>query len=271
MPSGGEREALVAADHNAEMIGHIARYPRLRDRSIFVGDPDDVIDERFGPDLPHIRDWTEQHYDFAGYVTGSAPLTAGAGVGGGAEGGAEGGSSRAALRASLGYRAGERVCVVTVGGSGVGGDLLRLVAAAFPSAARRVPGLRMIMVTGPRIDPAAVTAPAGLEVLPYVPSLDRHLAACDLAVVQGGLTTCMELTAANRPFIYVPLRNHFEQQFHVTHRLRRHGAGRRMDYDTLTPDTLAAAIAEEIDRPVAYHPVPSDGAARAAALLADLF
>ncbi len=144
------------------------------------------------------------------------------------------------------------------------------MAAAFPEAARRVPGLRMILVAGPRIDPSTVRAAAGLEVLPYVPSLDRHLAACDLAVVQGGLTTCMELTAAGRPFIYVPLRHHFEQQFHVTYRLRRHGAGRRMDYDTLTPDTLATAIAEEIDRPVTYRPVPADGAARAAAMLAEL-
>ncbi|MGI5176550.1 alpha/beta fold hydrolase [Dactylosporangium sp. CA-152071] len=254
MPSGGEREALVAADYNAEMIGHIDRYPRLRDRSIFVGDPGDVIDEPFGPGLPRIKDWTTEHYDFAGYVTGTVA-----------------GEARSAVRASLGYRPGERVCVVTVGGSGVGGHLLRLVAAAFPEAARRVPGLRMILVAGPRIDPATVAAPPGLDVLPYVPGLDRHLAACDLAVVQGGLTTCMELTAAGRPFIYVPLRNHFEQQFHVTHRLRRHGAGRRMDYDTLTPDSLAAAIAEEIDRPVAYRAVPADGAARAAALLAELF
>jgi UDP-N-acetylglucosamine:LPS N-acetylglucosamine transferase len=80
----------------------------------------------------------------------------------------------------------------------------------------------------------------------------------------------MELTATGRPFIYVPLRHHFEQNFHVAHRLRRHRAGRRMDYDDLTPDSLAAAIAEEIGRPVDYHSVPTDGATRAARLLADL-
>ena len=45
--------------------------------------------------------------------------------------------------------------------------------------------------------------------------LYRHLAACDLAVVQGGLTTTMELTAVGRPFLYFPLANHFEQQLHV--------------------------------------------------------
>jgi predicted glycosyltransferase len=238
------------------MIEQIARFPRVRDRSIFVGNADDVVPEDFGPDMPAIRDWTEQHFDFAGYVTGFDPDTV---------------ADRDALRAELGYEPGEPVCVVSVGGSGVGTHLLRRVIDAYPEAARHVPGLRMIVVTGPRIDPGMLPAPSGrLEVRPYIPDLHRHLAACDLAVVQGGLTTCMELTATRRPFIYVPLRHHFEQNFHVAHRLRRHQAGRRLDYDDLTPDALAAAIAEEIGRDVEYRPVDSDGAARAAAMLATL-
>jgi len=97
-----------------------------------------------------------------------------------------------------------------------------------------------------------------------------HLAACDLAVVQGGLTTAMELTAARRPFLYFPLRHHFEQNFHVRHRLARYHAGRYMDYDSAGPTDIAAAIAGEIGRDVSYRPVATDGAARAAALLADL-
>ena len=67
---------------------------------------------------------------------------------------------------------------------------------------------------------------------PSSPSSTEHLAACDLAVVQGGLTTTMELAAARRPFLYFPLRNHFEQNRHVRHRLERYGAGRYMDYAT---------------------------------------
>jgi len=160
--------------------------------------------------------------------------------------------------------------VVTVGGSGVGQHLLRSVVGAFPEAARLVPGLRMVVVTGPRIDPASLKTAEGLEIRAFVPDLYRHLAASDLAIVQGGLTTCMELTASGRPFIYIPLRHHFEQQFHVAHRLRRHNAGRRLDYHELNADVLAAAIAEEIGREVSYRPVDSGGAARAAALLAEL-
>ncbi|MFZ0385279.1 MAG: hypothetical protein WAL22_06440 [Solirubrobacteraceae bacterium] len=50
----------------------------------------------------------------------------------------------------------------------------------------------------------------------------------------------------------------------------RYRAGRRMDYDESSPSTIAAAIAEEIGRDVDYLPVASDGAARAAALIAEL-
>jgi UDP-N-acetylglucosamine:LPS N-acetylglucosamine transferase len=80
----------------------------------------------------------------------------------------------------------------------------------------------------------------------------------------------MELTANRRPFLYFPLRHHFEQNFHVRHRLERYGAGRRMDYDHATPEVIAEAIAAEIARPVAYRHVESDGAARAASRIAEL-
>jgi predicted glycosyltransferase len=255
MPDGGDREARLTADYNAEMIAQIARYPRVRDRAIFVGDPEDIVPDQFGPSLPTIRDWTEQHYAFAGYVTGFDPA---------------GTADRAGLRAELGYQPDEQVCLVTVGGSGVGRDLLRKVVAAYPAAARKVPGLRMVVVAGPRIDPAMLPAHPGLEVHAYVPRLYRHLAACDLAVVQGGLTTCMELTATGRPFIYVPLRHHFEQNFHVAHRLERYRAGTRLDYAEADPDRLAELIAAKIGQPVDYRPVDTGGAARAADLLAEL-
>jgi len=256
MAAGGDREAFLTADYNAEMIEHVERFPRIRDRAIFVGEPDDIVPDDFGPSLPSIRDWTERHYDFSGYITGfdPTPLI----------------ERREALREELGYRPNERVVIVTVGGSGVGESLLRRVIASYPEAARRVNGLRMIAVAGPRIDPTSLGAAPGVEIHAFVPDLYKHLAASDLAVVQGGLTTTMELAAARRPFLYFPLRNHFEQNRHVRHRLDRYGAGRFMDYDASPPEVIAAAIAEEIDRPVTYRPVESDGAARAAALIAPL-
>ena len=161
--------------------------------------------------------------------------------------------------------------IVTVGGSGVGEALLRRVVAAYPEAARRVNGLRMIAVAGPRIDPASLEAPPGVEVRAFVPDLYRHLVACDLAVVQGGLTTTMELVAAGRPFLYFPLRKPFRAAAPrpaPPRTLRRRPAA--WSTTQSTPDEIAAAIAEEIDRPVTSRPVEIDGAARAAALIAEL-
>src|SRR5882672_9534330 len=232
------------------MIAQIKRYPRVRDRALFVGDPADIVPDRFGPGLPEIRAWTEENFRFAGYVTGFDPAAF---------------ADRAALRTTLGYRPDEQVCIVTVGGSGVGRSLLERVIAAFPEAKRQLPALRMVVVAGPRIDPASLAAAPreGLELRPYVDQLYRHLAACDVAVVQGGLTTTMELAANRRPFIYFPLRHHFEQTFHVAHRLDRFGAGRRMDFENARPEEIARAIVEEIARPVTNAAVGGGGAAQA--------
>jgi pimeloyl-ACP methyl ester carboxylesterase/predicted glycosyltransferase len=255
MDDGDAREGFLTADFNAQRIDHIAEHPEVRDLSLFVGNPDDIVPERFGPGLPMIRDWAERNYQFTGYITGFDPADLG---------------DRTKLRAELGYGDDEQVCIVTVGGSGVGADLLRRVMAAFPQAKERIPKLRMIVVAGPRINLESLPSHPGLEVVPYVHNLYRHLAACDLAVVQGGLTTSMELTANKRPFLYFPLRDHFEQNFHVRHRLERYGAGRRMVYDDSPPEQIAAAIAQEIGRDVDYRDVETDGARLAAQHIAAL-
>ena len=248
-------DAWLTADYNAEMIEQIARYPRVRDRALFVGNRDDVVDLPFGPGLPGIRDWTAEHFEFPGYILPFDPADF---------------ADRDALRARLGFRPDETVVFAAVGGSGVGHHLLRKVIAAVDQTRRLVPELRMIVVAGPRIDPASLPQRPGLEVRRFVPDLYAHFAACDLAVVQGGLSTCMELTATKRPFLYFPLRNHFEQNVHVPHRLGRYGAGTRMDYHHTDPEALAHAIADGLKRPVLYRDVETDGARRAAASIAQL-
>lgn len=255
MESGGEHERFLTRDYNAEMIEHIARFPRLRDRAVFVGRDEDVVPLPFGDGLPLIRDWVGEHFSYSGYITGFDPNEV---------------ADIDALRAELGFGRDEKVCVVTVGGSGVGAPLLRRVIEALPTARDAVPGLRMVAVTGPRIDPASFPSVEGLDVRPYVHRLYRHLAACDLAIVQGGLTTTMELAANGRPFIYVPLRNHFEQNIHVRHRLDRYRAGRCMDYDACTPEALAREMVQALKEPPRSLPVETDGAARAAAHIAGL-
>jgi pimeloyl-ACP methyl ester carboxylesterase len=263
MASGGDREALLTADYNAEMLEQVARLPRVRDRALFVGEAADIVPDTFGPGLPGIREWTQEHFDLVGYISG-VPLVPPA--------------DRAAVRAELGFGEDERVCVVAVGGTSVGTSLLRRVIAAWPEVHRDVPDLRMLVVTGPRIDPRSLTGTLpdpghvrhGLDVRAFVPDLWRHLAVCDVAVVQSGLTTTMELVANARPFVHVPLRNHFEQQIHVRHRLARYRAGHCMDYDDVRAETLVPALRRLLDEPVTSLPVRSGGARTAATALSQL-
>ena len=141
MPEGGDDEARLTADYNAEMIEQIARFPRVRDRAIFVGGPRTSSRATSATGLPAIGPWVQEHFDFSGYVL--AP-----------DAGAPARRPTAPRCArELGYRPDEVVCLVTVGGSGVGAGLLRRVIDAYPQARARVPGLRMIVVCGPRIDP----------------------------------------------------------------------------------------------------------------------
>jgi pimeloyl-ACP methyl ester carboxylesterase/predicted glycosyltransferase len=255
MAAGGEREAFLAADWNAQMVEHVARNPHVRDVSVYIGDPEDLVPEPLGPGLPTIRDWTREHFEFSGYIAGFDPTAM---------------PDREALRSELGWTREDSVCVVAAGGSAVGEPLLRRAIEAFPLAKQRVPELRMVVVAGPRIDPASLPHADRVEVLGYVHELYRALAACDVAVSHGGLSTTMELTAARRPFVYFPLRNHFEQNHHVAHRLDRHRAGRRMQFHETARAELADVLVDELEREPESLTVAAGGAERAAATIAAL-
>ncbi len=243
---------------NAEQVEHVARHPRIRDVAIFIGDPEDVPDEPFGRDLPNMRAWAREHFRFPGYVLPFDPETY---------------RDTGGLRRRLGYRDDETLVFAAAGGTAVGRHLLERIADAYPALARDLRRLRLVVVGGPRNpvgDPRDRRAGEGgaPELRGYVPDLYQHLACCDLALVQGGLSTTMELVALRRPFISFPLHNHFEQRFHVAGRLRRHGHSAQMDYREITPDGLAAAIRTRLSAPTNYRPIEGGAARRAAELIA---
>ena len=244
-----------AWDKNAENIDHLRFHPDVRDLSLMVGDEDDVLDREFGPDLPNMRQWAREHFAFSGYTYHFDPAQY---------------RDKAALRAELGFREDERVVLVSVGGTRVGRNLLRKCAEAFSLIADEVPDTRMLLVAGPRLAPDELPGGPRIDVRPFVPNLFRHHAAAHLAIVQGGLTTTMELAAVQTPFLYFPLRNHFEQNFHVARRLDRLGAGVRMDYDRTSVEELAAAMLHHLDKPVQYRAAPTGGTERAARMIANL-
>jgi pimeloyl-ACP methyl ester carboxylesterase/predicted glycosyltransferase len=255
MPEGGGREALLTADYNEEMIGHVETNPNVRDLAIFVGNLDDVVDDRLGPDLPRRKAWTEERFAFGGYILGDDVPAA---------------TEKAELRDRLGLRPDETVCVVAVGGSGVGLPLIRRILAAVPLAQARHPGLRTIVVTGPRLPADGFPPLPGVEIRGYDPELPKLLAACDIALVQGGLSTCMELVATRTPFIFFPLAHHFEQNVHVRGRLQAYGAGRMMSFGEATPESIATAMTAELEREVGWKDVERDGGMRTARMILEL-
>ena len=224
---------------------------RQNNSAIFFGEPEDVADRPFGIFLPNRRQYALKHVEFVGYPLGFDLETL---------------RDRLGLRAALGYGP-EPLVICTVGGTAVGRSLLELCGRAHPVVARHLPGLRMVLVCGPRIDPATLDVPEGAERLGLVPDLYKHLAVCDLAVVQGGGTTTLELTALRRPFLFFPIEGQSEQEVTVANRLARHGAGLRMAQRDMTPSSLADAIVANIGRAVMYRQIPVDGTGRAAKII----
>jgi UDP-N-acetylglucosamine:LPS N-acetylglucosamine transferase len=224
---------------------------RQNNAAIFFGEPEDVPNHPFGVFLPNRRRYAEDHVEFVGYPLGFDTQTV---------------RDRPHLRATLGYGP-EPLVICTVGGTAVGRSLLELCCRAYPLAAQRLPGLRMVLVCRPRIDPASLDVPQGPERHGMVPDLYKHLAVCDLAVVQGGGTTTLEVTALRRPFLFFPIEGQSEQEVTVASRLARQGAGVRMTQRDITPSSLADAIVANIGREVMSAQIPTEGARRAAQII----
>jgi pimeloyl-ACP methyl ester carboxylesterase len=249
-------ERRLISDYNAEMIEQVARFPRVRDRALYIGDYDDIVPDHFGPGLPPIREWTCEHFTATGYINSFEPVDY---------------ADALAVRTRLGYDPDRPLVLVTVGGTAVGEHLLHKAIAAWPLIQAERPDARCVAVAGPRLDPGSFPCPPGLEVRGYVTDLYEHLAVADLAIVQGGLGTTMELTLARRPFLYFPLAGHFEQVRHVAHRLAAHGAGRCVDYAQTTAESLAALAIDTLGTDTSTYRLPGAGAAqRAASLIAEL-
>jgi UDP:flavonoid glycosyltransferase YjiC (YdhE family) len=224
------------------------------DLALFIGELEDIPDRPFGFMLPNRRDWARRRCDFVGYILPFDPARY---------------SDLSTIRTQLGYGK-EPLVICSIGGTAVGRQLLDLCRNAYPILRRKIPDIRMVLVGGPRIPASSLTPAPGVEIRGYVPALYEHFAAADLAVVQGGGTTTLELTAIRRPFLYFPIEGHSEQQFVIAGRLARHRAGVRMNLSRTTPEILATTILANIGKEVVYPPITTDGSRRAAELICRL-
>jgi UDP:flavonoid glycosyltransferase YjiC (YdhE family) len=223
------------------------------DLGLFVGELEDVPDNSFGIGLPNRREYANAWYKFVGYIFPFDPSAL---------------RNQTELRKKLGYGS-EPLIVASIGGTSVGKELLELCGNSYPILQKTIPSLRMVLVTGPRIEINSLKVPMGVEVKQFIPQLYEHFAACDLAVVQGGATSTLELTALQRPFIYFPLEGHSEQAS-VARNLLRRGAGIQMSFSKTTPSLLAEKISGALGVNIAYPQIPTDGAQKAVQLIIKL-
>lgn len=257
LPEGDadDRRRYLVAAANAEMLEQVDRYPHVRDRALFLGELEDLPDRSFGDGLPGIREWARGRFTWIGPIPGFEPGDL---------------RDRAALRERLGYPSDEGVCVVTAGGTALGRELIASCLDAAPELGERIPGLRVVVAAGPRIDVSTLRAPASVELRGYVPDLHLHLAAADVAVVGGGATTALELLAAGRPFLWFPLRRHTVQRDHIAHRIMRIGGPPPDEYGEMSAPALASAIAGRLSAHVDYQLTANGSVDRAADRLAEL-
>lgn len=214
--------------------------------AIFIGEPDDVPAAPFAPGLRDRRAHAEQHYEFVGHALNFDPAEH---------------ADQAAARSRLGYAPGPLV-MCAVGGTACGEELVERCTSAFEPLRKLLPGVRMVIVAGPRLA-ASAQVPEGVSVLGYVPRLWEHFAAADVVVTQCGGTSTAEVAAMRRPFIYFPIEGHFEQE-RIASRLEARGVGTRMSLSHTSADELAQAIACHHGGQPGPPPMPLDGAKNAA-------
>lgn len=247
-------DRFMAYMWNRIWAGDRSLFSQGRNIALFVGEPEDIPDKSFGFRLPNRRLHAKKYYNFLGYILGFDPREY---------------SDRSKIRAKLGYGQ-EPFVLCSVGGTSVGRNLLELCGQSYQIIKTKIPNLRMLLVCGPRISPDSLNFPGEVEIKQYVPRLYEHFAASDLAVVLGGGTSTLELTALKRPFLYFPLEGHFEQEISVASRLARHRAGERMLFTQTTPAQLADRILSNLGKNVNYVPISTDGARKAAQIITSL-
>lgn len=216
---------------------------RGRNAAIFFGEIEDVPMRPFGALLPDRRRYTKKHVEFVGYPLPFDMKDV---------------PHRDILRRELGYGS-EPLVICTVGGTSIGRELLELCGRAYPHLVARVPGLHMVLVCGPRIDPESLDVPKENDRRGMVPLLWRHLAACDLAVIQAGGSTTLEVEALRVPFLFIPIEHQAEQEITVAGRLARHGAGVRLSSAAMSPEGMADVIAANIGVKTSYPKIPVYG------------
>lgn len=202
---------------------------------LYVGTEEEVPDSPMGEGLPTVKAFFNEHFKPVGYIL---PF----------DNEALRKEDKNRLKSRLGYSTNKKLVLASIGGTGIGQELLERVDQAASEVVAVTEGaVEIVLVCGPRLSPERINVSSkNVTVRGYVPHLYEHFAAADFAIIEGGLTSAVELGAVGTPFVYVPLSGHAEQESEVAPRLERLGIGKRMSFEELTPQNLANAFADAL-------------------------
>jgi len=168
--------------------------------------------------------------------------------------------------------AGAGEVIVSAGGGGTGGPMMRAALAARAlTGLADAPWRFLIGPNMPRQDAAALEGDAGIIVEPVRADFPALLARAAVSVSQGGYNTIMDILTAGARSVVVPFSAHGQsEQLHRARLLAAQGGITLVEEDGLTPATLAAAIDRAAAGPRARPDgIDLSGARRSAELIAD--
>lgn len=203
---------------------------------VYIGDAEEIPDERFGFLLPSRRKWARKHCRFVRPIVGFDPDSL---------------PDKRALRRMLQLPEAGPLFLATVGPEGNHAQRVAIIEGALERLKGDFPDAYFIMVC-----PASGKR-EWIDYRHFLDGLYRYFAASDFVITQSGYGKVAELCALGIPFVTVPLDYHFEQEHFMGHRLDHYGIGKLVTLRNHDPRAIAAMARRLMERQTAKIDVDS--------------
>lgn len=201
---------------------------------VYIGNVEEIPNERFGFLLPSRRKWAQQHCRFVKPIVGFEP---------------DDFADQDVLRKRLGLPVGRRMFLALVGPEGNYLHRMAQIERAFEFLEQDFPGSYFILVA------PEVGGKNGIQYHYYLEKLYEYFAASDCVLIQSGYGKVAELAALGIPFIAIPLDYHFEQEYMMAHRLESYRVGKLLPLRDYSPNEIAQEVKKALQKQIQRVPV----------------
>jgi len=162
-----------------------------------------------------------------------------------------------------------KTILVSQGGGDVGRELLRAAVLTAPG----LPEYRFVLAAGSRTPAKAIDVlkaevrSANVEIVPFLPDFQKHLAECALSISLGGDNTMLDVITTRTPALAYPYQGSSEQALRIA-RLAAAGFVHALQPEDLGPARLASKIRHALAAPYPQRHIAADGARRTAQRIA---